>query len=114
MLVDGSILNGQIAQEIRSPREVLQHVQPIGGVLVPGCRELLDKIFHLRRNARGFFLRIRQLLFQFASTVRTSTRQTPDQERRDGHCDPRSDQISDLIRTHPSSLHFCNRRHDGE
>jgi hypothetical protein len=82
MFVHGSILDGQIAQKIRSPREVIHDVQPIGLVLLPSHPELLAKILHFRRKAGDFFVRIRQLLFQFAPAVCAPTRHTPDEERR--------------------------------
>jgi hypothetical protein len=114
MFVHGSILDGQIAQKIRSPREVIHDVQPIGLVLLPSHPELLDKILRFRCEAGEFFVRSRQLLFQFAATLRTPARHTPDEERRSGHRESRGNEIPNQIRTHPSSLHFGYRRHNGE
>jgi hypothetical protein len=114
MFVYGSILNGQIAQKIRSPREVIHDAQPIGLVLFSSLPELLEEIFHFRREAGEFFVRIRQLLFQLASTGRTHARHTPNEERCHGRREPRGYDVPDQIRIHPSSLHFCNQRHAGE
>ncbi len=114
MFVDGSILNGQIAQEIRSPREVIHDAQPIGFVLFPSRPKLVDKTLHFRREAGEFFVRIRQLLFQFTSTDRTPARHTPEEERCQRHREPRGDNVPDQIRTHLKSLQHCNQRHAKE
>jgi hypothetical protein len=59
-------------------------------------------------------VRIRQPFFQFAPTLRTPARHTPDEERRSSHREPRGNEIPKQIRTHSISLHFRNRRHNGE
>ena len=114
MLVHRSILNGQIAQKIRSSREVFHHVQPIGRVLVASRCELLEKILYLRCSARKFFLCVCQLLFQLAASRRTSARQAPDEERCEGHRETRGYEITNQIRIHRCALHLRDRRHDGE
>jgi len=105
MFVHGSILDGQIAQKIRSPREVIHDVQPIGLVLLPRHPELLEKILRFRREPGDFLVCIRQLRFQFTLTLRTPARHSPDEERRGGHRETRGNEIPHQIRIHPSSLH---------
>jgi hypothetical protein len=114
MLVYGSILNGQIAKKVRSPRKVIHDAQPIGLVFFPSHPKLLEKILHFRREAGEFFVRSRQLLFQLASTLRPPARHTPDEECCHGYRKPRGHDVPDQIRTHPSSLHSCKQRHAGE
>ena len=90
---------------------MIYDAQPIGLVLFPSHPKLLEKTLHFCHEAGKFFVRIRQLLLQLASTGRTPARHTPDEERGHGYREPHGNNVPDQIRTHLCSLRHCNQRH---